>query len=64
VDPFRYNTGDMVVVDTGSGGYDVGRISLMGDLVSSSNEKKRISKEDRIAFDVIRKANQKRFRKE
>ena len=57
-DPFRYNTGDMVVVDTGSGGYDVGRISLMGDLVRLQMKKKNF-KEDRIAFDVIRKANQR-----
>jgi cell fate regulator YaaT (PSP1 superfamily) len=48
----------MVVVDTGSGGYDVGRISLMGDLVRLQMKKKNF-KEDRIAFDVIRKANQR-----
>jgi cell fate regulator YaaT (PSP1 superfamily) len=52
----RYTTGDLVVVDTGSGGYDVGRVSLMGDLVKLQMKKKNF-KEDRISFDILRKAN-------
>ncbi|MBK9270548.1 MAG: hypothetical protein IPM48_03035 [Saprospiraceae bacterium] len=51
-----FTTGDLVVVDTGSGGYDVGRISLMGDLVKLQMKKKNF-KQDRISFDILRKAN-------
>jgi len=54
----RFTTGDLVVVDTGSGGYDVGRVSLMGDLVKLQMKKKNF-KADRISFDILRKANQR-----
>ncbi|MBL7823290.1 MAG: hypothetical protein JNK69_07780 [Saprospiraceae bacterium] len=53
---YRYTTGDLVVVDAGHGGFDVGRISLMGDLVKLQMKKKNF-KEDRIATEVLRKAN-------
>jgi len=51
----RAITGDMVVVETGSG-YDVGRVSLSGDLVGIQLKKKRID-ESRVVHKVIRKAN-------
>lgn len=53
---YRFTTGDLVVVDTGNGGYDVGRVSLMGDLVKLQMRKKNF-KEDRISFDILRRAN-------
>ncbi|NNF34485.1 MAG: hypothetical protein HKN68_10275 [Saprospiraceae bacterium] len=51
----RAITGDMVVVETGSG-YDVGRVSLSGDLVGIQLKKKKID-ESRVVHKVIRKAN-------
>lgn len=51
-----FTTGDLVVVDTGYGGYDIGRISLMGDLVKLQMKKKNF-KEDRITHAILRKAN-------
>lgn len=54
----RYTTGDLVVVDTGYGGFDVGRVSLMGDLVKIQMKRKNFA-ENRIAFDILRKANQR-----
>jgi cell fate regulator YaaT (PSP1 superfamily) len=54
-------TGDMVVVETASG-YDVGRISLSGELVRLQMKKK-FTSEDRIAFKVIRKANERDLEK-
>lgn len=51
----RVITGDMVVVDTGNG-YDVGRISLSGELVRIQMRKKNVP--DKRTFNtVIRKAN-------
>ncbi len=51
------STGDMVIVDTGNG-YDVGRISLSGDLVRLQMKKKRTSDES-ITQEVVRKANER-----
>ena len=48
-------TGDMVVVDTGSG-HDIGKISLTGELVRLQLKKKRIT-EDSVLQNVIRRAN-------
>ncbi len=48
-------TGDMVVVEAASG-YDVGRVSLSGELVRLQMKKKRVS-EDRVIHKVIRIAN-------
>lgn len=48
-------TGDMVVVDSGNG-YDVGRISLSGDLVRLQMKKKNIP-ENRQFNNIIRRAN-------
>jgi len=51
------STGDMVIVDTGNG-YDVGRISLSGDLVRLQMKKKRTG-EDTVTQEVVRKANER-----
>ncbi len=52
----RFTTGDLVVVDTGYGGFDVGRVSLMGDLVKIQMKRKNFA-EGRITFDILRKAH-------
>jgi len=52
----RYDTGDTIIVDAGSGGYNVGNISLSGELVRLQIKKKKIPK-DRIFNRVIRSAN-------
>lgn len=49
------NTGDWVLVDTGSG-YDIGKISLSGDLVRLQMKKRRVS-EERELNNIIRPAN-------
>jgi cell fate regulator YaaT (PSP1 superfamily) len=49
------NTGDWVLVDTGSG-YDIGIISLSGDLVRLQMKKRKVS-EDRELNTIIRLAN-------
>ncbi len=51
----RAITGDMVVVETGTG-MDVGRITLSGDLVRLQMKKKKTSEKD-VNLNVIRKAN-------
>jgi cell fate regulator YaaT (PSP1 superfamily) len=57
----RAITGDMVVVES-SGGIDVGRISLSGDLVLLQLKKRGIP-EDRVTMKVIRKANSRDLEK-
>ena len=54
-------SGDMIVVNSGNG-YDVGRLSLTGDLVSLQMKKKKV-KEDRVQYNVIRKANERDLEK-
>jgi cell fate regulator YaaT (PSP1 superfamily) len=54
-------TGDMVVVETDNG-YDIGRITLMGELVRLQLKKKRIH-EDRIFREVLRRANERDLEK-
>lgn len=54
-------TGEMVVVNSGNG-YDVGRLSLTGDLVSLQMKKKRVNIE-RVQHNVIRKANDRDLEK-
>lgn len=49
------DTGEMVVVDNG-GGYDVGRISLSGQLVALQMKKRRVNR-DRIVNPVVRRAS-------
>lgn len=53
----RATTGDMVVVET-TAGYDIGRISLSGELVRLQMRKKRVP-EDGYFPKVLRKANEK-----
>lgn len=54
-------TGDMVVVEASSG-YDVGRVSLSGEMVRLQMKKKRVS-EDRVMHKVIRRANERDLEK-
>ncbi len=54
-------TGDIVVVDSGSG-YDIGHISLSGELVRLQMRKKR-AKEDRVQYDLLRIANDRDLEK-
>ena len=51
------NTGEMVVVDTGSG-YDVGKVTLNGELVRLQMRKKRVKPES-IILKAVRKANER-----
>jgi cell fate regulator YaaT (PSP1 superfamily) len=53
----RTVTGDWVAVETGNG-YDIGKISLSGDLVRLQMKKKRASESD-VAHNVIRRANER-----
>lgn len=53
----RTTTGDMVVVDTGAG-YDIGRISLSGELVRMQMKRKKV-KEESVAYGVVRQANER-----
>ena len=57
----RVITGDMVVVGSDSG-YDVGRVSLSGELVHIQLKKKKIRK-DRVFHDVLRPANDRDLEK-
>ncbi|MEK7257270.1 MAG: regulatory iron-sulfur-containing complex subunit RicT, partial [Bacteroidota bacterium] len=57
----RTHTGDMVVVET-QAGFDVGRITLSGELVRLQMRKKRV-KEDAYLPKVIRKANERDLEK-
>lgn len=50
-------TGDSVVVDTGNG-FDIGKISLSGDLVKMQMKKKGF-REDTVLNSVLRKANER-----
>ncbi len=54
-------TGDMVVVSSNSG-YDVGRITLSGELVRAQMKKKR-AHEDRVEHNVVRRANNRDIEK-
>lgn len=55
--PVLVQSGDWIVVDTG-GGYDVGRVSLTGELVRLQMKKKKIT-ETGTFNPVIRKANER-----
>jgi len=52
----RTGTGDFVVVDTGNG-FDVGRLTLSGDLVKLQMKKKKV-REHKVHREVLRKANE------
>lgn len=60
-DHLQCSTGDMVLVESSSG-YDVGRVSLSGDLVRLQMKKKRVG-EDRVTLSIIRKANERDLEK-
>ena len=51
-------TGDMVAVESTGGGYDVGRISLSGELVRLQMKKRRV-KPTAVFPNVLRKANER-----
>jgi cell fate regulator YaaT (PSP1 superfamily) len=51
----RSITGDMVLVEA-QGGYDIGRITLSGELVRLQMKKKNTT-EDKVIYKIIRKAN-------
>lgn len=51
-------TGDMVAVESGSGGYDIGRVSLSGELVRLQMKKKKI-KANGVFPNVLRVANER-----
>jgi len=53
----RAITGDMVVLEAATG-YDVGRITLSGDLVRAQMKKKK-TPEERVIHSIIRKANER-----
>lgn len=54
----RTVTGDFVLVDTPKGGYDLGKISLSGELVRLQMKKKRIKNDSKLQS-VIRKAHER-----
>jgi cell fate regulator YaaT (PSP1 superfamily) len=56
-DYYRPHTGDMVVVETGAG-FDVGRVTLAGELVRLQMRKKNVSPEQ-VLHSVVRKANER-----
>jgi cell fate regulator YaaT (PSP1 superfamily) len=62
--PFTHaSTGDWVLVEVpGGGGYDIGKISLSGDLVKMQMKKKSV-KDGSLFLNVIRKANQRDIEK-
>lgn len=51
-------TGDMVAVESTGGGYDIGRISLSGELVRLQMKKRRV-KPSAVFPNVLRKANER-----
>lgn len=53
----RTVTGDWVVVETGTG-FDIGKITLSGDLVRLQMKKKRV-KEDSVIHSILRRANER-----
>jgi cell fate regulator YaaT (PSP1 superfamily) len=60
--PNHLSTGDTVLVEVAGGGYDIGKIALSGDLVRLQIKKK-YTHEDRIALNIIRRANERDLEK-
>ncbi|RMG84376.1 MAG: hypothetical protein D6714_08015 [Bacteroidetes bacterium] len=58
---YPVSTGDMVVVEAAAG-YDVGKISLSGDLVRLQLKKRKLREED-LLLKIIRRANQRDLEK-
>jgi cell fate regulator YaaT (PSP1 superfamily) len=57
--PFtRTTTGDFVLVESPAGGYDLGKISLSGELVRLQMKRKRVKNDAKLGA-VIRKANER-----
>lgn len=56
-EPTQVSTGDMAVVETGNG-YDIGKVSLSGDLVRLQMKKKKVSPGS-ISHKVIRRAHER-----
>ncbi len=56
-DTVRIATGDMAVVETGNG-FDIGKVTLSGELVRYQMKKKRIN-EASVLYPVIRRANER-----
>lgn len=57
--PFtRASTGDWVIVESASGGYDVGKISLSGELVRLQMKRKRVRIDAKLQA-VVRKAHER-----
>jgi cell fate regulator YaaT (PSP1 superfamily) len=52
----RASTGDWVIVESSSGGYDVGTVSLSGELVRLQMKRKRVRQDARLS-QVVRKAH-------
>ncbi|MCB0645018.1 MAG: hypothetical protein KDC49_00040 [Saprospiraceae bacterium] len=59
--PGHFTTGDYVLAEAASG-YEVGQISLMGELVRLQMKKKGVT-EDRVLYKVIRRANDRDMEK-
>ncbi len=54
----RCITGDMVLVESDNGGYDLGRVSLSGELVRVQMKKRNV-KEKTVLQSIIRRANER-----
>lgn len=54
----RATTGDWVVVESFTGGYDVGKVTLSGELVRLQMKRKRVRPDARL-FPVVRKAHER-----
>lgn len=54
----RATTGDWVIVESPSGGYDVGKVSLSGELVRLQMKRKRVRPDARLQT-VVRKAHER-----
>jgi cell fate regulator YaaT (PSP1 superfamily) len=54
----RATTGDWVVVESPSGGFDVGKVSLAGELVRLQMKRKRVRQDARLS-QVVRKAHER-----
>ena len=54
----RATTGDMVLVESDNGGYDLGRVSLSGELVRLQMKKRNV-KEKNVLQSIIRRANER-----
>jgi cell fate regulator YaaT (PSP1 superfamily) len=60
--PNHLSTGDTVLVEVVGGGYDIGVIALSGELVRLQMKKK-YTNEDRVALQIIRRANERDLEK-